>query len=384
MISYATIIFLISVPMISYAHNYTTFFMGRLFQGVGVGMITIAVPLYLSEAMPTAMRGRGLVAFQLFLTIGIFAASWVNVLFAASQNWRDMFLTAGIPGVVMLLGCFVLLESPVYLAMKGRFDRVKRVLSATRSEKEAELELQELQETLDMKNAVQSQNEAGIAQTLKLLGQKCYLYPVLLVCSIAILQQALGINSFLQLGATILHDVGLSSNVTAILGTTAITGMNLLLTIVAFAIVERFERRQIVAFGLSIAMCSLFFLALAYHFMPPGVQRGYMVLAGLVGFICGYAIGPGALVWALLSELLPTRLRSVFLGVALFLNSMTSTLLAGAFMWLVAHIGYSGIFIVCGTAAFIYLMVVLRYVPNVKGKTLEEIEMHFINKYKGA
>ena len=109
-------------------------FMGRLLQGVGVGMITIAVPLYLSESMPASMRGRGLVAFQLFLTIGIFAASWVNVLFAPSQNWRDMF-AAGIPGGSDAAWLFYFIRISRLFGDEGRFDKVKRVLNATRSEK---------------------------------------------------------------------------------------------------------------------------------------------------------------------------------------------------------------------------------------------------------
>ena len=209
MILLSSVIFIISVFIIVFAHAYGMLLFGRLVQGVGVGVITIAVPLYLTEVMPRKWRARGVTAFQLLLTVGILLATLVGALFAHfGGNWRAMFLTAGIPGVVMFFGCFFLTDSPRWLAMKGRYDAALAVLKKTRPLAEAKRELAQMKKALlSGKKGLHGQGE---------IWQKRYLFPPVIVFSVGILNQLTGINYFLQFSAIFFKTAGLSFNMVAI------------------------------------------------------------------------------------------------------------------------------------------------------------------------
>lgn len=356
--------------MIVLSDSYATLLAGRIVQGIGVGVITIAVPLYLTESMPAKLRGRGVTAFQLLLTVGILLASLVGLAFTSSGDWRGMFLSAAVPGIIMFFGCFLLSDSPRWLAMKGRYDKALAVLRKTRTEQEAEHELNQ------MRAALESGRKGFGVPKLKLF-QKRYMLPLFIVFAVAICNQLTGINSFLQFSAVVLKNGGLDSNIVAMLGSTAITGLNFIMTLIAISLSDKIERKYLVAFGTGGIVLSLAYCGLIYWMMPLSEVKGFMLLGGILAFIFFYAVGPGALVWAILSELLPSRIRSTGLAVALFLNSMTSTILASVFLSLVNHIGYTGLFWLCGCFTIFYFLVAVFLAPKTKGRSLEEIEAGF-------
>jgi SP family galactose:H+ symporter-like MFS transporter len=370
MILLSAFIFIISVFIVVFAQSYDMLLFGRLVQGVGVGVITIVVPLYLTESMPTALRGRGVTAFQLLLTLGIFLASLVGLFFTSSGDWRGMFSTALVPGMIMFVGCFFLSDSPRWLAMKGRFDQAYKVLKKTRCTDDARREL------VQMRNAVESGRQGFDSAKIN-IWQRRYMVPICLVFAIAILQQLTGINSLLQLSSVILKEAGLKSNIVDMLGTNAIMGLNFVMTIVAISLVDKLERRTLMSFGTGGIVLSLIFCACVFGFMSEGVDKGFMLLAGVLGFIFFYAVGPGALVWAVLSELLPSKVRSRGLAIALFLNSLTSSIFASIFLGMASHIGYAGVFCVSGFFTLLYFIVCFWLIPKTKGKSLEDIEEQF-------
>lgn len=373
MIIAASLIFIVSVLMIYYSQTYATLLAGRLIQGVAVGIVTIVIPLYLTESMPTSLRGRGVTAFQLLLTLGILLASLVSLYFTPDGDWRGMFLTALVPGVIMFVGGFLLSDSPRWLAMKGRYDQSYAILKKTRCVNDARKEL------IQMRNALES-GRAGLGSAHVSIWQRRYIVPIVIVFAIAILQQLTAINSLLQLSAVILKDAGLGSNILAVLGSNAITGLNFLVTIIAICLVDKVERRTLMSFGTGGIVLALIFCAAVSHFLPTGSEKGYILLAGILGFIFFYAIGPGALVWAVLSELLPSRVRSSGLAIALTLNTATSSILASSFLGLVSDIGYAGIFLLCGCFTFVYFLVCFKLIPKTKGRSLEDIEEQFASQ----
>jgi MFS family permease len=225
LIMVSSVIFLIGVLLVVIADTYSTLLMGRVIQGVGVGIITIVVPLFLSESLPTYLRGRGIAIFQLLLTAGILLAGVVDVLFVSSGNWRGMFMMSAIPGVVMFLGCFFLDNSPRWLVMKNRDKEALTVLEKSRTKDEALKELEEIQKLrmLGDYNATHFQFETFF--------QKRFFIPFLIVLGVAALNQLIAVNSILQLGPTILKDMGFESDWVAMLGSTAVMGLNFLMTL---------------------------------------------------------------------------------------------------------------------------------------------------------
>lgn len=230
------LIFIISVGIIYISNSYLELLLARLVQGISVGFITVTVPLYLTETVPALVRGIAVTCFQLFLTAGILISNYVGLLFEKSADWRGMFLTALIPAVVFFVGTFFLYRSPRWLTMVNKDKDATDVLTAVLGKEQASKEFSEIKKVLE-----KSKEEGNIWQCL---GHKHYLYPILLVFSIAILAQLTGINSILQFSAMMLKESGLGSNHIAILGGITITGINFLATILAVLIADKFERKK--------------------------------------------------------------------------------------------------------------------------------------------
>ncbi|MDF2940043.1 MAG: sugar transporter [Gammaproteobacteria bacterium] len=366
----SSIIFLIGVFSVAFAHSYTVLLLGRITQGIGVGIITIAVPLYMAESVPSHLRGRGISAFQMMLTVGILLASLVDLYFTTKGSWRGMFLSAAIPGLIMLVGASSLQDSPRWLTMKGHHEKALSVLKKTRPDHVAHAEWEQIKQSL-------SNYKNHLTGTKQSLFQKRYAVPLVIVFAVAILGQLTGINSILQFSAVILKQAGLESNISAMLGSTAITGLNFLVTVIALGLIDKVGRKALLSIGTCGVVCALTYSALVFGFAAPGPMKGYLLLVGVLGFIFFFAIGPGVVVWLILSELLPSRIRSTGMAVALFLNSLTSTLLASVFLDLVSWVGYIGVFGLCAACSFIYFLLAIFIIPETKNKTLEEIEHYF-------
>lgn len=368
----ASTIFLISVFMIYYAESYTTLFIGRLVQGVAVGIIIIVIPLYISETVPSQVRGRATVSFQLMLTFGIVFANAASIVFidmGHPDDWRDMFLTALIPGIIMFFGSFLLVKSPRWLAMKGQLKAALNTLLKTRQRPIAEKEFDDLHSSIKAHRSTEP--------FFQLLFHKHYFKPLIIVFLIAMLNQFTGINSFLQMSSIFLNKAGLHSAIAAMIGTTVATALNFAMTIISIIIADKVERKSIVAYGALGVVFALLYCAGISAFLAASEIKGYLLLVGFLLFIVFYAVGPGAFIWVMISELLPNKVRSKGMAIALFLNCLASSGLASAFLPLSEVFGFEGVFLLCAATTFIYFLIAKLLMPKTTGKTLEEIEASY-------
>lgn len=369
----AALTFMLGILMVASAHTYHTILVGRLIQGIGVGVLTIAGPLYLAESVPSKQRGRSVSTFQLMLTTGILVSGFIDLYFTEhGGNWRAMFLTALIPATIMLVFSFIAPESPRWLAVKGKTTQALKVLQKTRTLEEAKLELSEMQAS--------DHATHPHPHEISSIFQKRYMYPLFIVCVIAIIQQLTAINSVLQFSALLLKNSGLQSNLIAMTGATGIMALNCFTTFIAFCLVDKVGRRPLICIGTGGLACALFYSAIVMHFIMPSPMQGYLLMLGLFAFIIFFAIGPGVVIWLILSELLPTRIRSKGMALGLFLNSLTSAILAAFFMPLIHKIGADGVFLICGLFTTAYFFIVWKLLPETNQKTLEEIEELFVEK----
>lgn len=367
MILVAAFVFSLGIIILISAHSFYTVLMGRLVQGIGVGIVTIVVPLYLVEIIPAQFRGRAISVFQCFLTAGILLASVVDLIFVQSGNWRAMFACALIPSIILFFGTLKLSESPRWLFRRGREDEAREVLALCANEKEVAHEMQEM---------------AGIASFNKRntkinFLQKRYMLPFFIALAIACLNQLTGINSLLQFSTYILKQSGLNSNFVAMLGTVGITLINFLTTLVAFFLIDKVGRRSLMNFGTVGIVISLAFCGFISFFIPVSHAQGYLIIFGMLIYILSYAIGPGVIVWLAVSEILPTAIRGKGMSICLFVNSMISTILASLFLTISQRFGYAGNFCLCSFFTIFYFILVYKYLPESRGKTLEEIEVEF-------
>jgi SP family myo-inositol transporter-like MFS transporter 13 len=500
------VMFVISIPMIALAHGYGPLVFGRLLQGVSAGLIGVVVPLYLAECLTAANRGKGTGIFQWLLTLGIVTAALVGVYFSFRVDqvaklgdaarllafkdtaWRGIFWVSLPPGILFVVGSFMVPESPRWLLRRGKKDAAYSALLRSRTTAQADLELREMQEVTA---AEQGKSSKGTKANESLLRRK-YVIPFVLACIILACNQATGINSIIAYNTNILLQSGLS-DVAAHWGYVVFTIINFAVTFGGVVLVDRKGRKFLLGIGtagiiVSLICTGVLFLGterqrvdtksavqamvhsdqrleLLYNEQTAGMllnstatkaadsrptslvviysygdfraasqvvrsddpaakpieitrdgcvpankvvaffsnpfgnldaareaplrienalitpvplpRNGWMVAITLFVFMAFFAIGPGVCVWLALSELMPTRIRSNGMSIALVLNQAVSTTIAAVFLPTVGKYGYSTMFFGFAACTVIYFVTATWFLPETKGKTLEEIEAHF-------
>jgi sugar porter (SP) family MFS transporter len=364
-------VFTVGVLILVFATGFASVLAGRLVQGIGVGLITVVVPLYIVEVVPSATRGRSVTLFQLFLTFGILLGYLVGYFFNSSGDWRAMFATAFIPGLLFFLTGLILPKSPRWLYRRGERDEARRLLLKTHTPEEAKVTLDELEASAANAH-FQSQGN------WKFLLKPGYRKAFFIALAIGILTQLTGINTLLQFNTLILQQSGLYGGATAVLGSVGVGLINFIVTAIALSLIDRLGRRPLLIAGTLGLMVSLLFIGLVHILTEPSTFQGYATLVGFLGFIVSYAIGPGVVVWLAISEIMPLVIRAKGMAIALFANSVASAGLAAVFLDVVGYMGYGGTFISLAFFVFLYFLVAVFLLPETKGAKLEEIELHFL------
>lgn len=388
----AAVIFLASVALIVAAHGFVALFAGRTLQGLSAGMIAVVIPLYLAECLPPAIRGRGTAAFQLMLTLGIWISLQVGAHFTRQVEaaqvagaelvhvqdaaWRAMFSSAFYPAVLFLVGALLLAESPRWLLQKGKTDAARAALLRGRTPEAAAAEFAAMQ-------AAAAPATPAAAAATGSLWQRRYLVPFVLTCAVLGLTQTTGINSILQFIVVMLQKSGLSAADAATRGTW-VTAVNVVFTVVGLVLVDQLGRKILLKIGTAGIALALIGAGATFwrieHGMTADADSAFVVSAGLMLFIASFAIGPGVCVWLALSELMPTRIRSLGMGIGLLINQGISTAIAALFLPVTTHYGYGAMFAFWAACTVAYFAVVARWLPETKGRTLEEIEEMFARR----
>jgi MFS family permease len=276
------LMFVASVGIIFTSQSYVPLMLGRLLQGTSGGVIAVVVPLYLAESLVARNRGSGTAIFQFMLTFGIVLAAFVGryfigtaeaaieaagsnqsaILAASDHAWRGMFLTVMYPGILFLLGSFIICESPRWLFRRGKLDAARAGLLKSRRPEEAEMEMKEMADSLAHERL---KPQTTFAESMgEIFTQRKYVIPFILACIILGCNQATGINSILQFMTTILQQAGLGALAASDSGT-AIKILNCVMTIVAVLLVERKGRTFLLKLGTSGIIISLVALAAVFY-----------------------------------------------------------------------------------------------------------------------
>ncbi len=511
------VLFVCSIPIIALSHGYESLVLGRLLQGISAGLIGVVVPLYLAECLAAASRGKGTGIFQWLLTLGIVTAAIVGMFFSIRVEevaklgdparlfafkdtaWRSIFWVSLPPGILFVIGSFMVSESPRWLFLRGKRDAAYAALLRSRTNQQADVELAEMEQVTAAEKAKTSTGAKVVGVKIKesLLRRK-YVIPFVLACVSLACNQATGINSFFGYNTNILLQSGLS-DVQAHWGYVLFTIVNFLMTIGGVLLVDRKGRKFLLSVGtagiiLSLVSTGLLFrkterlrvdsrssvqsmvtadqkvtitynqklaetllgtslgtpgdaaqrigsrptsLVVIYSYgdfraatkaarsddvaatpiqitressVPankvvaffsnpfgnldaarraplridnalitplPSQRSGMRVAITLLVFMAFYAVGPGVCVWLALSELMPTRIRSNGMSIALLINQAVSTTIAAVFLPTVGKHGYAAMFFGFAACTVIYFVTAAVFLPETKGKTLEEIEAHF-------
>jgi MFS transporter, SP family, arabinose:H+ symporter len=378
----AAAVFAISAIVAAVANSFPMLIVARLLSGLGVGAVLVAAPMFIAEISPPALRGRMVTINQLFLVFGIFLASannllivqlenvqfdWLLELHLAEANWRWMLGIGALPAVLYLFALLFVPESPRWHAMHGRLDAARRILARAHGDAFAERELAEVCASLahDTRTSDASLRELWAPQLRGVL---------FIGLVVGILQQITGINSVLAYATMIFARGGTGAGVEAsFVQTTLITLVNVVFTVFALLLIDRVGRRPLLIFGTAgIAIC-LFAAAWGFQSSGGGLNSAW-ILGGLLGFVACFALSLGPVMWVLLSEIFPNRVRAVAISCVGLVNSTVCFVAQLVFPWQMEHLGGAQTFLIYGLFAVLGVALLARILPETRGRSLEELE----------
>lgn len=345
------------------AESWYSFLCYRFLGGLGVGASSVLGPMYISEIAPAKMRGRLVALFQFNIVFGILVAFFSNYAInelVAVDAWRWMLGVEAFPAVLFFGLLFIIPESPRWLVKQKQDGKAKQVLIQLGSPEPNKV-LEEIEESL-------KEERAGAKEKLFV---KKYSFPITLAILLATFNQFSGINAIMYYAPRIFGMTGLAED-TALLQVVAIGATNMLFTILAMFIIDKFGRKTLLKVG-SVGM--IVFLSLAAMAFYQKDFTGYAVLFYLIGFIASFAFSQGAVIWVFLSEIFPNAVRSQGQS----LGSLTHWIWAAVLTWLFPVVaewenGGAIAFSFFAVAMVIHLVFVVKYLPETKGKSLEELQ----------
>ncbi|KAJ3670799.1 hypothetical protein LUZ60_008225 [Juncus effusus] len=355
---------------ISFAKDSSFLYMGRLLEGFGVGVISYTVPVYIAEISPQNLRGSLGSVNQLSVTIGILLA-YVLGMFVP---WRALAVIGILPCTALIPGLFFIPESPRWLAKMGMLEEAELSLQVLRGfETDITAEMNEIKAT------VQSGSKRTTIRFAE-LKLKRYRVPLMLGIGMLVLQQLSGINAVLFYASSIFKAAGLTNSDLATCGLGAI---QVLATGVTTWLLDKAGRRILLIISTAGMSLSLLLVAVAFFLEGSFEEASHMhhvlsvlSLVGLVAFVVAFSFGLGAIPWIIMSEILPVNIKSLAGSVATLANWLTSWIIT-----MTANIllnwSNGGTFTMYMLVSVFTLVFVVIWVPETKGRTLEEIQWSF-------
>ena len=357
-------------PVGSGGAKYLEFFVFyRVLGGVGVGLASMLSPMYIAEIAPARLRGNLVAWNQVAIIFGMLVVYFVNYAIARSGNetwlntigWRYMFGSGVVPAVVFLFLLFLVPETPRYLMLAGREAEAENVLVRLVSKEEAVAELSEIRVSLAHHRSAR----------LFSFGLGVVFIGVL----ISVFQQFIGINVVLYYAPEIFKGMGLTTD-TSLFQTILVGAFNLAFTIVAVLTVDRYGRKPLQIIGAIIMAASMFGLGADLMFQ----QKGMLALVCMLFYIAGFALSWGPVTWVLLSEIFPNQIRGKAMAMAVAAQWIANYLVSWSFPimndnpGLVSRYHHGFVYFVYGLMSVLAALFVWKFVPETKGKSLEEME----------
>lgn len=355
---------------VSFARDASFLYMGRLLDGFGVGIISYVVPVYIAEIAPQNMRGALGSVNQLSVTIGIMLA----YLFGLFVPWRFLAVLGILPCTILIPGLFFIPESPRWLAKMGMMEDFEVSLQVLRGfDTDITLEVNEI------KRAVASASKRTTIRFAH-LQQRRYWLPLMIGNGLLILQQLSGINGVLFYSSTIFEQAGLKSSNAATFGLGAV---QVIATVVTLWLADKAGRRFLLI--VSSAGMTFCLLVVAISFLlKDAVTDGstwynaFCILAvvGVVGMVVTFSLGVGAIPWVIMSEILPVNIKGLAGSIATLANWLCAWIVTMTANLLLSWSG-GGTFTVYTLICAFMVAFVTIWVPETKGRTLEEIQLSF-------
>lgn len=378
----ASVLFLVSALGTGIVSDYNWFIFYRIVGGVGIGLASALSPMYIAEVAPTSIRGKFVSLNQLTIVIGILAAQVINLLIAEAvpagasdemirnswngqTGWRWMFWAEAVPAFIFMVSILFIPESPRWLMKAGMPGKAFPTLNKIGGEDYAREEMKNIEATLD---------DVSEKVDFRNLAKPMYATVLLIGIYIAVFQQWSGLNTVFNYAEEIFSAAGYGVSDT--LFNIVITGsVNLIFTLVAMFTVDKWGRKKLMLFGSLGLAINYLLLGSAYFFQLQGIAVLILVLTA----IAIYAMSLAPIVWVILSEIFPNRIRGAAMALATFALWVACFILTYTFPLLNEALGASGTFWVYAAICTLSFVFILLKLPETKGKSLEEIEKELVN-----
>ena len=380
----SAVLFTVSAVGCAVSADFTQLVVYRIVGGVGIGVVSIVSPMYISEVAVARWRGTLVSLYQLAITVGFLAAYLVNFQILKSAEtaayaspwmqkiwvtelWRGMFGAETLPALLFFTVIFFIPESPRWLILKGREERGLRILQRIYNSGE---------EAMIQMNETKSVIVSEVRSEWVLLLQPGILKAVIIGVAIAMLGQFMGVNAVLYYGPSIFEGAGLSGG-DSLLYQVLVGLDNTLTTVQALVIIDRVGRKKLVYYGVSGMILSL--VLIGFYFIA-GKSWGISSLFLLVFFLSYVfccAVSICAVIFVLLSEMYPTKVRGLAMSIAGFSLWIGTYLIGQLTPWMLQNLTPAGTFFLFAAMCVPYMLIVWKLVPETTGKSLEEIERYW-------
>ncbi len=422
----------------AYANSYEMLYIARMIGGLAFGAALVLAPIFIAEISTAEDRGKLVTLQQLNIVFGFFAAFLSNYFFNKFNTpentflsdetvWRWMLGVEFFPAMLYFIFLFFVPKSPRWLYLKGERQHAKVILMQLHGEKRGAKEINSIE-----KGVLSDQNKSKLK--LKDLFNKSLRFVLVIGLVIGVLQQITGINAVYFYATSIFKQTGIGTDASFSSGVLLST-ISVIFTFVAIYLIDRMGRRPLLLIGtagiaLSLLLCSYGFGQATYQLKPANIAafqftnsnelyvladktfesdidfkkevkailgnqiytkndgeiletatniNAILVLVGILGFIACFAFSLGPVMWVLLSELFPLKFKGMAIGVIAFINSLISSLVQLIFPWELSNLGNSLTFFIFGFIALIGFFILLKILPETKGKSLEELELSLQN-----
>ncbi|XP_030523875.1 sugar transporter ERD6-like 6 [Rhodamnia argentea] len=356
--------------LISFAEDSFFLYTGRLLGGFGVGVISYVVPVYIAEISPDDMRGNLGSVNQLSVTIGTLLA----YLFGLFVNWRILAILGSLPCIILIPGLFFIPESPRWLAKRDLRKELEASLRVLRG-----FDTDISHEVNEIKTSVASTSERTTIRFAE-LKQKRYWFPLMVGVGLLILRQLSGINGVLFYSTTIFENAGISSSDVATVGVGAI---QVIATGATTWLPDKTGRRLLLIVSSSAMTLSLLVVAVAFYIESSASEdsklysiMGILSVVGLVALVVAFSVGMGPVPWVIVSEIFPADIKGLAGSMATLANWSTTWVVTLTANWMLDW-SAGGTFTIYTAMAACTVVFVMLFVPETKGRTLDEIQSSF-------
>ncbi|QGY47396.1 sugar porter family MFS transporter [Maribellus comscasis] len=361
-------LFLFSMLGAGLAANIWMFVIARFLGGIAVGGASVLTPMYISEVSPPKIRGKLVATNQLAIVTGILVAFFSDYMIDSllHGSWRWMFLAGVVPSAVLWVLLFFISRSPRWLVKIGKNEEAREVIKRVNPEEDADLLMTSIKDSL---------KEEAANKRVSLM-KKPYLRLAIIGIAVGMFNQLAGINVIMYYSTDIFRQAGFSGE--AALFQSVLIGLtNLIFTIVAMSIIDRFGRKFLLYVGAS--GMSVFLGLFSWAFITD-TKSGFILLSLLIGYIAFFAFSQGAVIWVILSEMFPNSVRAKGTAMGSFSHWIFNFAIALLFPVVSSMIGVGYVFVFFTVATLLSLLFYRFALIETKGKSLEEIEKLILKK----